>query len=309
MYRYKAYALNINSEIEFHEFQANNNDSDFDIDICIGDTPHKLEGKEVINKVRYQTGPNELLYHLKGAGRIYVSGGNKIVVQPIDNPDWEHLKNHVRARGIAAALHQRKHAILHGSAICKDGMAILFIGRSGAGKSTSLAAFIKRGYDYIADDLCLIKSDKYGACRVIPAYPKLRLWGDTIKLVQAGDQLRKGEKIREDIDKYFMFSETKFIEEALPISHIYILSAYQGNDINVSTVENLDKLNYLMQNSFAKGHLEGLGGYNEQFRVYGDLIKQASIKKIERPLGGGSESLWNLIDLVESDFLNDFSYG
>jgi len=309
MYSYRAYALNIKSEIEFHEFQKSENSKDIDLNISIGETPSELKGEGVVSKVRYQTGHNEVLYHLKGAGKIYVTGGNQIVVQPVKNPDWEHLKNHVRARGIAAALHQRKHAILHGSAICKDGKAILFIGRSGAGKSTSLASFIKKGYDYIADDLCLIKVDENGVCRIFPAYPKLRLWGDSIKLVQAGDQLKKGERVREDIDKYFMISETEFIEDALPISNIYILGAHQENNFKINSPENIEKLNSLMQNSFAKGHLEGLGGYNEQFRIYGHLIKQASIKTILRPLRGGSEALWNLIDLVEADFLKDSSRG
>lgn len=46
---------------------------------------------------------------------------------------------------------------MHGSAIAKDGKAIVFLGRSGAGKSTIAAAMCFRGAELLADDAVAIE--------------------------------------------------------------------------------------------------------------------------------------------------------
>ena len=54
---------------------------------------------------------------------------------------------------LGALLHQRGVLALHASAIETDQGAVLFMGDSGMGKSTTLQAFIKRGYKMLADDI------------------------------------------------------------------------------------------------------------------------------------------------------------
>ncbi len=303
MFQYKAYSLNINSEIEFPEFMPSEK-QEFDVEIVLGKTPDQLVGENVVTKVRYQATKNEVLYLLKGAGKIYISKGTSIIVEPIENPDWEHLKNHVRSRAIAAILHQRKWAILHGSAIYKNGKAIIFIGRSGAGKSTFLGAFIKKGYDFISDDLCLIKKTKEGQILLFPAYPQVRLWENSIQLIETNEHLEKGPAVRSELDKYFMKPKTSFIKNPTPINNVYVLNATQNKVHSIQNLPPLEKLSQLLKFSFAKGHLEGLGGHIEQFELYSQLLKDTSIKTIDRPLGMKRESFWKMIEEVEHDFLN-----
>lgn len=51
----------------------------------------------------------------------------------------------------------RKGAVLvHGSAVEKDGRAIVFAGRSGAGKTITAARFVQAGYRFLSDDSCIL---------------------------------------------------------------------------------------------------------------------------------------------------------
>lgn len=51
----------------------------------------------------------------------------------------------------------RKGALLvHGSAVERDGRALVFSGRSGAGKTITAARFVQAGYRFLSDDSCIL---------------------------------------------------------------------------------------------------------------------------------------------------------
>ena len=54
---------------------------------------------------------------------------------------------------IGFALHLRGTPCLHASAVVVDGRAVAFLGHSGAGKSTTAASFVHRGYRALTDDV------------------------------------------------------------------------------------------------------------------------------------------------------------
>ena len=83
---------------------------------------------------------------------------------------------------MGALLHQRNILILHGSAIKVNGESVIFVGPSGVGKSTLAAGFTKRGYPFLVDDVCALSV----GCNhplVIPGFPRLKLWADTLKKI------------------------------------------------------------------------------------------------------------------------------
>ncbi|MEJ1968579.1 MAG: hypothetical protein WDN03_08115 [Rhizomicrobium sp.] len=59
-------------------------------------------------------------------------------------------------------LYQRGRIVLHASAVQVGGSAVLFCGKSGAGKSTIAAVLNKRGYALVTDDVCCIDFDTEG---------------------------------------------------------------------------------------------------------------------------------------------------
>jgi hypothetical protein len=69
--------------------------------------------------------------------------------------------------------------VLHASAVAVGDRAVAVIGTSGAGKSSLAAGFVQRGHRLLADDYLLLRQRDDGAYLAVPAYPGLRLWGDS----------------------------------------------------------------------------------------------------------------------------------
>lgn len=76
---------------------------------------------------------------------------------------------------------------MHGSAVAKDGRAIVFLGRSGAGKSTMAAAMCSRGAELLADDAVAI--DPGSEARTWTILPReIDHWLDAPSMVALGHQ-------------------------------------------------------------------------------------------------------------------------
>ena len=83
-------------------------------------------------------------------------------------------------------LSARGKLMLHGSCIEHPKGVIVFAGVSGAGKSTLAAHFSQRGFPLLSDDGLQLKQEA-GKITIIPTYPGLRLWGDSMaELIDKG---------------------------------------------------------------------------------------------------------------------------
>jgi hypothetical protein len=112
---------------------------------------------------------------------------------------------------------------LHASAAVAGGRAVAMIGRSGAGKSTMAASFALRGDAVITDDVLAI-AETNGGYEVHPAYPRVRLWPESVQgLFGHADAL---PRITPGWDKRHLdltASGFRFQTQTLPLSAIYLL--------------------------------------------------------------------------------------
>lgn len=69
---------------------------------------------------------------------------------------------------------------LHASVIEVDGQALGFMGAAGAGKSTLAAAFARKGFAVMSDDILALEL-RDGTFFAQPGYPRLRLWPDSAR--------------------------------------------------------------------------------------------------------------------------------
>jgi len=79
---------------------------------------------------------------------------------------------------ITALLQARRILALHGTALARDGRALLLMGAQGAGKSSTAGALLEQGYHLLADDLAAPRLDQEGAWLHAGAL-HLKLWPDT----------------------------------------------------------------------------------------------------------------------------------
>jgi hypothetical protein len=63
------------------------------------------------------------------------------------------------AAAAAAAIERSSRLLLHTGAVAHDGRAVLFPGASGTGKSTMVGACLRRGFDYLSDELVAVEQD------------------------------------------------------------------------------------------------------------------------------------------------------
>jgi len=71
---------------------------------------------------------------------------------------------------------------LHASAVAFGDHSIAFVGASGTGKSTIAAAFALQGYGTISDDIVALSEEK-GTFQVMPGYPRLCLWPESVRML------------------------------------------------------------------------------------------------------------------------------
>jgi hypothetical protein len=112
---------------------------------------------------------------------------------------------------------------LHASAVAFGDRSVAFVGSAGAGKSTTAAAFAREGCGVLSDDIVAL-AERDGAFQVMPAYPHLSLWPESVKMLYGSSEalprfVPDWEKRRLDLGN----RGTRFESRPLPLGAIYIL--------------------------------------------------------------------------------------
>jgi len=113
---------------------------------------------------------------------------------------------------------------LHASAVAFEDRSVAFVGQTGAGKSTTAAAFAQQGYGVISDDIVALV-ERAGALHVMPAYPHLCLWPESVKMLY--DSPEALPRLIPDWDKRRLSlgeQGTFFESRCLPLAAVYVLS-------------------------------------------------------------------------------------
>lgn len=187
---------------------------------------------------------------------------------------------------LGLVLRLRGFVCLHASSVSINGRAIVFVGPEGAGKSTTAAVFAREGFPLVSDDIvALVETGR--AFQVFPAYPRVNLWSDSVKLLYgSADAL---PRILPEWDKRCLkvgeAEGTKFEERPLPLGAIYIL----GNDTaeaepHVETISQKTALLLLVANTYATNFLDAKQRA-EEFAVLSRVVSGVPLRKINRRRG------------------------
>src|SRR5262249_20309363 len=109
----------------------------------------------------------EVLLDFPDAGRFLVRNGNEILIEPASSSDSE-IGVYLLGTAFGVLCHQRGIPPLHASAIDVADGCVAFVGETGAGKSTLVAALAARGHEVIADDVCFLRLGDKGEVQVWP---------------------------------------------------------------------------------------------------------------------------------------------
>lgn len=286
-YLFRAYGLNVRSEIEFPELPTVGGDG-ADIRIIAGQATGGTPTPSAANAWRF--GMDRFRLRLAGVADYEVSHGDHITVHRAPGADPAQVRIHLLTICLAAALMQRGRLLLHASGIVHRGGALLFAGDSGAGKSSLAAALRQRGHRFLTDDTCAIDISPGPAAIPVahPAYPMLKLTGDTIDTL--GDpRYDRRRRIWPDSDKYGQPLTGEPLPEAIPVTGIFILDA-PGPDSPTASCQRLSGIEaflHLTRHTYRKEFIHESRLQQAHLHTMGRLAHAVPVRLAHRPTGMG----------------------
>jgi hypothetical protein len=293
MYSYKAFGLSISSEIELPELSRSDSVKLPDVAIRIGHfSLPKLKGVPIQRRgiqAEFGVDSNEsLVLHWDDVADFMAVDGNLLIVSPLTG-DGNLLSLFTVSEALGLILFQRGYFLLHASSVKVGDEAWCFMGNPGAGKSTTAAAFIKAGCELLSDDLTAIDFDANGVARIIPAYPQLKIWDNTV----TGLQYDKNslQPVSEGVNKYSFQPVNGFDHDPVRLGAVYFIHKAKNQavkraltpaEIPIQTIKNFPLPIELLKGDNLKRH------FAQSFRC----AAGASLWKMRRPDGFANLEKW-----------------
>ena len=283
---YVAYGLRIRSSIALPLRTAPEPDdgrpAGADVTVHIGATPVRLPNsveKRRVEKIAWETAPGALLMTVDDQARYLVTDGRDVVVEPLGGSE--------RERGafligppFAALLQQRGLTTLHAGAVETEAGAVLFAGDPGAGKSTLLGALVERGYALLSDCFTGVEANADGRFVVLPASTCLRLPADSLEAL--GRCPRTLEKVHENSGKHLL-PAARLCTGPTAIRAVYVLETHHRADVDIQPAFWDQAYDALLQHTFQRWLLFGLGRQETHFRTIREMVAQVPVFLVGRP--------------------------
>lgn len=292
IYQYRGFGLNINSEIQFPELQFRIS-GEADINITYG---HVYFENVILYPVWKEASigilANSFYMSVKNVANYQTYENNTIVVEKT-NPlvDGRSVRLHVLASVMAFVLLQKNLLPFHASGIIDKKKLILVAGDSGAGKSVSLSHLMKKGYNAFSDDVVVLKNIE-NVINAIPSYPMIKLWEDSIDVLDDEQFNDRSFYIQPGINKYGFFFHQQFYDEWMPVERIiYVKKADTVQQINHCRLEKIEAFKVLLKNIYRPMLLQDNAVRAMCFRMISILSENCKVIEVTRPLIFDSEKL------------------
>jgi hypothetical protein len=230
--------------------------------------------------------PDEAYFRLlygDGTEFIVDGAGREVWATWPESSSLEDTATYLLGPVLAFVLRRRGHTCLHASVVAVGDRAIALMGPAESGKSTTAAAFATLGYPVLADDVAaLVEQD--GALHVLPAYPQLRLWADSVEfLYGAADALPlltpTWDKRALDLGQHGLV----FQRTPLPLAAIYVLAERCGGAAaGVEPIHGREILRTLLGNSYV-GYLLDEARHREEFAILARVASNVPVRRAALP--------------------------
>lgn len=229
----------------------------------------------------YSVAPTLFYLQIHDTARYLVIDKQKILVHPEPGVTEEAIRIYLLGTCMGIVLLQRGFLPLHGSSIATPNGGVLFLGDSGMGKSTIAAAFCKKGYTLISDDICSISPGNTTTVMLHPAFPQLKLCEDSLK--ELSITVSASAQISGDVEKFRVVNRSQFQLAPLSINKIFILGKADIQHIQITLLEGVEKFTKLTDNIYRGIFIEQLELSTQQFQYCALLSNATRMYQVIRP--------------------------
>lgn len=294
---YFAYGLTIASEIDFPELVPITLADTPDVKVTIGRVPDNLYENTDNEPLNLYLSPTEYLLQVNGTASYYAKEGNEVIIEPYANTCEKSIRLFFLSNAMAAILYQRKQIPLHGSAIYNHDGVVLFLGDSGAGKSTTVATLETKGYRIFSDDVC-VPFVKGNHIEIHAAYPMMKLWKDTFHKIDIGNY-HDDARIRPDIEKYSKFFNESFSTAPRRVNKIFILEkSLSDNPLQIKTLKGIEAFKHLQNYAYRLSYIDAMDVKVAYFEMLNAILHHVPIIHISRP--ANQNTIHELVQLIET---------
>ena len=239
-YRYRSYGLTIETPFACDGWEPADGNTNMDVVAVDGVVANRLPAA-VVSHPRFDAAPG-LFLHRGGprTGRLLVQGGNRVVVQRRAEADEAVLAKQFGASAVPAVMRHRGLLVIHASAAVLDEGAVLIAGHSGAGKSTTLAALLKRGFRMLSDDVSVVRFGKDDELEVLPGPARVRLTKRSAAGVGIEVTNDTGNSVG-PVRKRAVPTEHSMATAAAPLRALFILRIGGRERVTITTLAGTEK--------------------------------------------------------------------
>ena len=183
-----------------------------EITIALGHVPAEIPDAVLATPFLQANRSGVARHAIPGVADYLIEQGSRITISPAPGmaPESPDIRLFLLGSVFGVLCNQRGVLPLHASSVEVDGGAIAFASASGGGKSTLAAAFHRRGFKLLADDVTPVAFQD-GSVRFLPGLRRIRLWPDSVR---AFGWDRGGlERCRAGIEKFSRGFDDGFVEE------------------------------------------------------------------------------------------------
>lgn len=281
---YRAFGLTIDSQLPLPELPSAS--GVVDVQIRCGRVPDRLT--DAATESWFSATVTELLLPVPGVANFYVHHGREIVVEEAANGSAGLLQFYLLGSAMGALFHQRGILALHASSVEIAGQAVLLAGDPGAGKSTLAAAFDRRGYPLLADDICVVAPAVGNRPRIVSGPPISKLTAATLDALNIPNTELDRVAAERDVDKFLLPRRPAACEQ-LPLGAVFVLWAGKTDALGLVELGAAQRVAALVAMTYRYPFLVGPNQLQRHLTQCGDLAKQVPVSLLTRPLNAGIE--------------------
>lgn len=245
-------------------------------------------------------GGSQVAGRIEGGLRFVAENGNDVVFEPEPDAVPAVVQAYLAHFVLSVVLRQRGYLVLHASALVRGPHAIVFIGDSGWGKSTTAEFFLQHGFQLLAEDAAAI--DLSGS------YPELVPGPVQLKLrPQAGAWLREDF---EELPRFHNESETRvrrsgfaYCAERRPLTRVYALSGEIASETGVAPLPPAEGVLQLIRHTRVATGFTAPDFAARHLRQCERVVQKVPVKRLERKWG--LDELPHILRVVEDDLASE----